>query len=144
MKRWRPPKDLDPEVRALCIAMNRLPGIVTMESCCGHRKTPFHIWFRVTNFQARGLITLARCTCPRYYATPFEIKLSHGDITQVGFLLEGPKGSFREADKLARILTDHILDRTKGYNILLSKGERLWRPRKATPRRASFAHRMSR
>jgi hypothetical protein len=124
MRRWKPPKDLDREVRALCIAMNRLPGIKTSESCSGHNKKPFRIWFEVTDFKARGLLTLARCTCRRYYATPFEIKLDHGDFCQVGFLLEGPKGSFREATKLARVLVEHVEDRTKYYNILLGRPSR--------------------
>ena len=115
---WEPPADLDVECKALCIAMNRLPGIVTESSCCGHGKQPYRIWFRVTDFEARGLVTLARCTCPRYYPSPFTIKVDHGDVYQVGFLLEGPEGAFKEADALAAVLMDHVLGQTQGYNIL--------------------------
>ncbi len=122
---WRPPKGLDPEVRALCVAMNRLPGIATVESCSGHGKTSFCIWFHVTDFTKRGLLTLARSTCPRYYSTPFEIKLNHGDLvhSQVAFLLEGPKGSrsFRGAERLAAIIMNHVRDRGPGYNILYDR-----------------------
>ncbi len=35
----------DPEVVELCNAMNALPGITTLESCCGHGKIPFRIFF---------------------------------------------------------------------------------------------------
>jgi tRNA(Phe) wybutosine-synthesizing methylase Tyw3 len=38
---------MDPEVLDLCNAMNALPGIKTFESCYGHGRTAFHIWFRV-------------------------------------------------------------------------------------------------
>jgi hypothetical protein len=115
---WEPPEDLDAECKALCIALNRLPGLVTESSCCGHGKAPFRIWFRVTDFEARGLVTLARCTCPRYYPFPFTVMIEHGDVHQVGFLLEGPADAFKEADALAAVLMDHVLGRTPGYNIL--------------------------
>jgi len=40
---------IDKECIALCTAMNNLPGIYTIESCCGHEKQPFRIWFKVTD-----------------------------------------------------------------------------------------------
>lgn len=115
---WKPPKDLDTECVALCVAMNSLPGIVTESSCSGHGKQPYRIWFRVTDFDKRGFITLARCTCPRYYPFPFVIKVDHGDVHPIGFLLEGPRACFKKADLLANEITKHVLDRTPGYNIL--------------------------
>jgi len=41
--------EFDPEVVPLCKAMNRIEGICTTGSCCGHNKTPFHISFEATN-----------------------------------------------------------------------------------------------
>lgn len=38
-------KWIDPEVVRLCNAMNKVNGIRTCESCCGHGKHPFMIWF---------------------------------------------------------------------------------------------------
>lgn len=123
---WTPPDDLDPEIRNLVIAMNHLPGIQTTESCSGHGKDPVWVWFEVPdrNLHGRGLITLARVTCNRYYANPFTISISHGDINPVGLLLEGPVGGFKEAEKLADDIMAHVQNRTKGYNILL--GEPWW------------------
>jgi hypothetical protein len=94
VRAWKPPPDIDKPCVALSTAMNQLPGIQTTESCCGHGTEPYRIWFRVTDFAARGLLTLARCTCPRYYDSPFKILLNHGDTPegQVSFLLEGPVG----------------------------------------------------
>jgi len=91
---WQVPRGMDKPCLALCAAMNQLPGIQTTESCCGHGTEPFRIWFRVTDFTTRGFLTLARCTCTRYYDSPFKILLDHGDTpeSQVSFLLEGPVG----------------------------------------------------
>jgi hypothetical protein len=42
-------KKFDKEVVVLCKAMNRINGIRTIDSCCGHGKTPFHIYFKATD-----------------------------------------------------------------------------------------------
>ncbi len=40
------PGDTDKECIPLCLLLNKLPGIQTIESCCGHRRDSFKIWFR--------------------------------------------------------------------------------------------------
>ncbi len=47
--------NMDPECVRLCDAMNAFPGIRTVESCCGHGKKPYRIWFK-----ARDLLVLPR------------------------------------------------------------------------------------
>jgi hypothetical protein len=45
----KPPLDLsklDFDCRWMTREMNRFPGITTIESCSGHGKKPYHIWFR--------------------------------------------------------------------------------------------------
>lgn len=46
------PNTIDPECIIPCRAMNRLPGITTVESCCDHNKRAFKIWFVVDNLAA--------------------------------------------------------------------------------------------
>ena len=41
----RLPDDMDPECIPICTAMNNLPGIRTVESCCGHGERPHWIFF---------------------------------------------------------------------------------------------------
>ncbi len=41
--------EFDPEVVSLCKAINRIGGLYTIESCSGHGKTPFRIYFRSSN-----------------------------------------------------------------------------------------------
>jgi len=42
-----PSNIMDKEVINLCDALNKLPGVRTVESCCGHGKQPFRIWIKV-------------------------------------------------------------------------------------------------
>jgi len=62
------PKGMDPQCVPLCRALNRLDGITTTESCCGHGKSPFHIWFRARNIPS--LFVVGR-VLSHNYGTPF-------------------------------------------------------------------------
>lgn len=42
------PKDMDKECIKLCEALNILPGIQTIESCCGHGGRRFRIRFEAS------------------------------------------------------------------------------------------------
>jgi hypothetical protein len=75
---------MDDECIALCNAMNALPGITTVESCCGHGGlgSPFRIWFKVDGKNNKGLFFLTRCVDRRYwkYGYLWKIELSVGDM----------------------------------------------------------------
>lgn len=43
---------MDKECVAFCAAVNMLPGICTVESCCGHGERPFHVWFEAESLGA--------------------------------------------------------------------------------------------
>lgn len=120
--KWHAPSDMDPECVNLCEAMNLLPGIKTTESCCGHGKASYCIWFRVADFSGRGFITLARVTCPRYYEGDWRLVISHGDLrrTLTGFVLEGAAGPdrYQAAETLAKHIRSHLDGTTPGFNIL--------------------------
>jgi hypothetical protein len=135
---WIAPQDIDLECKNLCIALNALPGIETDESCCGHGKESYRIWFRVTDYTRRGFLFLSRLMCTRYYNfLEWQVTLQHSDSTgftrksgwrQIGYLLEGPPGSytfdgkseggFAEAESIAEIIRRHISKKELGYNLL--------------------------
>ena len=48
----KPLNDIDAECVDLYLAMNRLPGIQTIESCCGHGKHQYRIWFWADSLEA--------------------------------------------------------------------------------------------
>ena len=76
-----PYDEFDPEVVELCRAINDLPGVRTTESCCGHGKSTFIIFFRVDPKEQRGLFMLTRCVDRRYFihGHSWNITLSVGD-----------------------------------------------------------------
>lgn len=73
------PPDMDKDCIALCNALNKLPGVETYESCCGHLKTPYRIFFRCRNFVS--LAILARAFDKRYLTTSmlWKIEVETGD-----------------------------------------------------------------
>lgn len=93
---WTPPSGMDSEIIDLCVAMNALPGIVTVESCSGHYRDPIRVWFALdyTEDYHRGLLLLARVTCPRYAPSGWRIEIYHDDVRPLAFMLEGPAGAF--------------------------------------------------
>lgn len=113
MTAWLPPGDMDPECVALCVEMNRLSGIQTTESCCGHGVAPFQIWFTASRID--DLAPIATLTDGRMGGLDdWTIKVECHDYDgQPRFVLEGPVGAFRarpvaDTDWLAEAL------RTKG------------------------------
>ncbi len=96
------PAGLDSECQELFRALNALPGIETVESCCGHGIEPYRFWFLADSTQ-RGLQLLSLLMDPRYY--PFkawDVYLDHRDIEpQTFFRLEGPVGAYPQARALA-------------------------------------------
>ena len=53
-------EDIDAEARPLVFTLNTLPGIQTIESCCGHGTEPFRIWFEVSLYDKSGLKIIQR------------------------------------------------------------------------------------
>ena len=103
-------------------AMNSLPGVATSESCCGHGKGFFDVWFKMDSASI-GAVTLSRCLSGRYYNyregetfsdLEWEVVLDHGDIYGlINFRLRGrpmlADGSVHPpAEKLARNIMEHV------------------------------------
>lgn len=122
---WDVPDGLDQEVRNLCIALNALPGIETFESCCGHGRKDHGYWicFYVTDYEARGLLTLSRLLSHNYHGHHqfFRIVLDHVDVRyQMCFRLEGDSNdeTFMASEALAANIMALVKDRVDYYNIL--------------------------
>jgi len=103
---------MDKECIDLCIAMNKIPGIQTYESCCGHGKNPYNIYFLVQDLVY--LPTLLKYLNKKYWTVQIR---SSGEFPE--FELNGPKGE--NAYKLSKEIADLISndpDITKKYEIL--------------------------
>ena len=118
---------MDPEAVDLCNAINALPGMKTTESCCGHGKYPFIVFFRI-GVSDQGMFFLARCQDNRYwkFGDRWSIKTSVADVTDDGSLpltfclesLDKGKVAYDQANDLIRNMNYHLI---KGYNLDLSK-----------------------
>jgi hypothetical protein len=77
---------MDPECIPLCDAMNALPGIKTFESCCGHGKHAFIVFFKAPSFNAiKPIIAAAEI----WYWT---VRVKCSSVTdEMYFILESPE-----------------------------------------------------
>lgn len=76
------PSDIDKECVAICDKINSLPGTQTIESCCGHLKDPYRIWFKCDDNYSLAII--ARVFDKRYSGTNYvyHIKITTCDMKQ--------------------------------------------------------------
>ena len=102
------PKNIDKECILLCDAMNKISGIMTLESCCGHKKTNFRIWFSVTNLDnlPQLLYWFDGCHCG-FYGWRVLVSTDCG-MSPVKFKVEGPKGGYEEANKIAELIIEDV------------------------------------
>lgn len=82
------PTDMDVECIDICTALNELPGIETVESCCGHGKRPFRIFFRASALES--LHPVLRCVASSAWSV--EAFWSNGQPTAM-IMLKGPVGT---------------------------------------------------
>lgn len=90
------PDDVDEACVDLCNLLNRLPGVETSESCCGHGKDVYSIWFRCDDVGT--LSRLGRC-CERNYSDGnFEIVVDSCDTDPYGLFWLRSKKILVDAD----------------------------------------------
>jgi hypothetical protein len=59
--------NMDEQCVPLCDAINAIPGLVTSESCCGHGRESFKIWFHLSDRKKiRFLTVIGRVFDSRY------------------------------------------------------------------------------
>ena len=105
---WKRPPDLDPEVAALCEAMNLFPGIVTAESCCGHGERPFRIWFTAYSLEALPRLLYWFDACHTSQHGWSVIAQTDCAASLLVFMAEGPRGAYQAAETIAKSMRDAI------------------------------------
>lgn len=95
------PSDIDPECKALCKAMNILPGISTFESCCGHGKEPFRVFFKGESLETLPRIAYWFDSC--HSGAPGWQIIARTDcgMSPISFMAKGPVGDFEGANRIA-------------------------------------------
>ncbi len=94
---------MDPECVSICAAMNKMPGIRTTESCCGHGKHPFRVFFAAETLEALPLPAYWVARCHSGFAGWQIIVFTGCGMGPIRFLLEGPTGeeAYRQANEIA-------------------------------------------
>ena len=75
-------KKMDKECILLCDVINSIPGLKTIESCCGHNENSFNIWFYIRDEQkVHNLNLIGRVFDQRYGGiSGWSCTLVNGDI----------------------------------------------------------------
>ncbi len=104
---WTTPADIDNESKLLCISMNRVRGVATLESCCGHGKKPFRIWFYTRSWKALARIAYAADGCHSGFYGWNLVVITDCAMQPVKFLIESQdfgQVAYDGAAKIAEIL----------------------------------------
>ena len=101
---------MDAEVVTLCKALNRMPGIRTIESCCGHGGSPYHIWLKANGlkFLPKMLYWFMSCHCG--FSGWRIIVTTDCGMSPVTFLIEGPTGelAYVQSAEIAKLIEEAI------------------------------------
>ncbi len=99
---------MDKECIELCNALNSIDGIETFESCCGHVKQPYRIWFKAETIQSLCIPTMA---CNKNYGgnAGWIIIVDHVESPNIRtvFLLEGTIG--KEAYQASKEIAEQMV-----------------------------------
>lgn len=119
---WEPPADMDPECITLCAALNKLPGIQTFESCCGHKNDPKKNDMFKHNFWVFFLANSLESLLPVLYwvnhchsgVGGWRV-IAYTDCSMCPpprFQLEGPSGpeGYEGANKIAKCIEKYVKD----------------------------------
>ena len=104
------PTDVDEECIPLCDVLNSLPTVRTFESCCGHLKYPFGVYFFC--YDIGVLSRLARAVSHNYSDGKWEILVETTDTHPYGVFSINSIEAFKDTDEMHRsviALCDNII-----------------------------------
>lgn len=126
------PSDMDLQCVHLCDAICALPGVTTVESCCGHGKESFQVFIEVDTavHPAAGLFFLTRCVDRRYweYGHLWNFELHVADLSLSGrlpivyYLHSGNvvgEEAYKQAESLLENMNYHLnhVNFCRGFNL---------------------------
>ena len=98
--------NMDKECIGLCDMLNSLPGVETFESCCGHLKERFSIWFFCENIDS--ISRLGRCVERNYSDGKWELLVDSTDVHPKGVFWLRSKEPFSSMDEMNRSVSSLI------------------------------------
>jgi hypothetical protein len=112
-----PYDEIDDEIRKLVKALNRVPGLQTVESCHGHGKHGLFIWMRFESIPSLNRFLWGMChrflTISTYTDDKYRLIVSNGDTNYFSktlkLVLVGPVGETKEnCDFLAERINNFV------------------------------------
>ena len=94
---------MDPECIPICEAINRIPGLETLESCCGHKEKLFRVWFQVDGQESLPVLLYYVVPCHMGFRWPCKVKTDCA-MSPVVFYIESEEvgdKAYRQANKIA-------------------------------------------
>lgn len=104
--------DMDQECITLCDAINRIPGVDTTESCCGHDKDKFRIFFQPTDQRTLAILLYFIDSCHvgfHWDCTVFTDCAMQPARYYIQSQVEGEE-SYEQANKIAEYITNFMDD----------------------------------
>ena len=92
------PEDVDAHCVSLCNLLNRIPELQTIESCCGHFKNPYMVFFICNDL--RVLRRLARVADRNYSDGKWVIELCNSDRQPKNVFLLRTHESFKDEKEM--------------------------------------------
>jgi hypothetical protein len=102
---------MDPQCIPLCDAINRIHGIETFESCCGHGERKFVIFFLARSFKWLALLDYCVAVCHSGVCGWQVISFTDCSAAPNRFLLEGPTGDYTGANQITKTILDELDDK---------------------------------
>ena len=115
---------MDAECILLCDAINKLPGLKTIDSCCGHNKYPFVIFFIAEDLKDLPKLLYWFNSCHCGFVGWQVLVTTDCARSPVHFCIEGKIGAFDEANKIGLLIEQ--AQKGKGYG----KEEKMATPQK--------------
>jgi hypothetical protein len=114
---------MDKQCISLCNAINKIPGLITYSSCCGHNKRKFNIYINALSI--RNLFILARSLDTNYYKNlKWSLNCICTDVSEcpVVFVLESfKKGriAYKQSIEISKRIINLLNDKavTNNFNI---------------------------
>lgn len=110
------PGDMDPECVALCDAINRIPGLRTTESCCGHGDSPFRVFFAVDDPKRFPVLLYYLDPCHVGFRWPCLVRTDCGMSPAYYYIESGVKGqeAYDQANEIAQCIHEQLDADEKG------------------------------
>ena len=105
---WKIPDGIDVQCVALCKALNLLPGIETFESCCGHGKDRYAIWFTCKRLRDLPALLYWFDGCHSGFYSWRVVARTDCAMKPVHFMIEGPVGAYKESEHIAALITEFV------------------------------------